>query len=232
MLKQISKPYIKKINEKNYNCAVFEKLDGSTEEMIIRDSKHGSHHLSNTRLYSIWKGMRHRCSNPKRPGYKYYGGKGIQVCDEWDGKDGFLNFYNWSIKNGYDDSLTIDRINSNKDYNPDNCRWVSLIENCTKASLQKHYPKYKYIGTNTSENLYVVFYKLQEFSDIFNICHRRVSECANPNNQRNKYKGWVFERKELIVEGQETIPNGSTVEDEFPLEVRNILMDDDIVHTS
>lgn len=81
--------------------------------------------LSQTRIYRIWIGMKARCYNPNSVPYPYYGKKGIKVCSEWlDSKTGFLSFYNWSLQNGYDDNLSIDRINPHDDYSPNNCRWA------------------------------------------------------------------------------------------------------------
>lgn len=82
------------------------------------------HGLTNTRIYRIWKSMKTRCYNPKHDHYDSYGGKNIKICDKW--KNDFMNFYSWSLKNGYNDNLSIDRIDNNKDYTPDNCRWISL----------------------------------------------------------------------------------------------------------
>jgi hypothetical protein len=84
-----------------------------------------THGKKNTRIYKIWKGIKKRCSdnpNNKRT-YKDYFLKGVRVCEEWD--NDFMAFYNWSMKNGYSEDLTIDRENNDLGYTPDNCRWVS-----------------------------------------------------------------------------------------------------------
>jgi hypothetical protein len=72
--------------------------------------------------------MRSRCYNPNTPKYYNHGGRGIKVCDEWLGENGFINFHNWAIKNGYSDDLTLDRINNDGNYEPDNCKWSTYEE--------------------------------------------------------------------------------------------------------
>lgn len=108
----------------------------STQCHKCASTKHGG---SETRLYSIWKNMKQRCSNPKASKYNIYGGKGISVCKQWLN---FKNFEKWALNNGYNDVLSIDRIDNNKNYCPENCRWVTYKQQANNTS-QNHLITYQ-----------------------------------------------------------------------------------------
>ena len=81
-------------------------------------------------LYRKWSGMITRCTNKKERTWRRYGGRGIKVCDEW--RNDFMSFYEWAIKSGYKDGLTLDRIDNNGNYEPNNCQWITMEENSIK----------------------------------------------------------------------------------------------------
>ena len=100
-----------------------------------------THGKRKTRLYGVWSDMKTRCYNPKTHNYQRYGGRGITVCDEW--LNDFQAFYDWAMANGYDENApymkcTIDRIDNDKGYSPDNCRWVDVAtQNKNKSNSRK-----------------------------------------------------------------------------------------------
>ena len=140
------------------------------------NSKHGMKH---TRIYEIWCGIRRRCNDPKDKAYKRYGAKGITVCQEWDE---FLTFYHWATKNGYTDELTIDRIDNNKGYSPDNCRWATHTEqnrNRSNTVMVKNGDKFE---------------SLSKLCDDFNFPYKKASQRA----YRLKKKGINLELSDIF----------------------------------
>ena len=99
--------------------------------------KHG--YANKERLYDTWKNMKRRCYDINNKRYDQYGGRGITVCKKW--LDDYMNFRNWAMDNGYNDTLTIDRIDVNGNYEPSNCRWATMSEqqnNVTRNRILKY----------------------------------------------------------------------------------------------
>lgn len=118
-----------------------------------------THGMSKTQIYKVWQTMVYRCAETKKcAAWEKYGKKGIRVCAEWLGEKGFINFYNWSMQNGYKEEklpsgrnkYTIDRIDGTKGYSPDNCRWVDYeTQACNLSMLSSN--KSGYTGVSWSK---------------------------------------------------------------------------------
>lgn len=127
--------------------------------------------MSRTRLHNIWLTMRQRCENPTCSIYHKYGAKRISVCEEWQS---FENFRDWALLNGYNETLTLDRIDGTDDYKPSNCRWATQKEQqnnrCNNVKLTYH---------GETKSIY-------EWSDITGIPPRVLYD--------RQYRGWDIER--------------------------------------
>lgn len=146
----------------------------SSVERISKLNK--THGMSKTRIYGIWAGMKGRCYNQNNSEYSIYGGRGITICPEW--KDDFQAFYDWAMANGYQDDLTIDRIDVNGNYDPSNCRWATNKE----QSLNKR------------ETIYFELFGVEK--PLFTWCEYAK---ANYRNVYQKYKrgSYPFTDKEI-----------------------------------
>lgn len=109
-----------------------------------KETKNFTHKMTGSRLYKVWRAMKSRCYYEESEMFKHYGGRGITVCDEW--KNSFISFYDWSMKNGYDENAergqcTIDRIDVNGNYEPNNCRWAAIKQQANNTR-RNHFIKY------------------------------------------------------------------------------------------
>lgn len=164
-------------------CWIFKCDCGKTKIADANSVKNGlikscgclfkTHGMTKTRLYKIWINMKQRCNNPNSTKYKCWGGKGVKVCNEWLD---FNNFKKWAYENNYNDSLTIDRIDVNGDYAPENCRWAT----------------YKEQANNKTDNHFLTMnnetHTIAEWIEILNIVssatvYRRIREY-----------GWTYEK--------------------------------------
>lgn len=153
-----------------------------------------THGMSNSHIYGLYHHIKDRCFNPNHHEFHNYGGRGIGMCDEWLGKDGFKNFYQWAINNGYEYGLTIDRINNDGDYSMDNCRWITRSENVSKANSARRTQhrmanKGTYWGRSPEGYLYI-FNNANLFADQHNLnggCVRTVA-----NHRAKTHHGWTF----------------------------------------
>ena len=122
----------KEIKNENYQCySEYKRSKYCNKECFVEYRHKNQHYLNN--LYRRWNDMKSRCYNPNSCNYKNYGARGIKVCDEWLGEDGYNNFEKWALKNGYKKELSLDKIDNNSNYSPNNCRWTTRrIQNINK----------------------------------------------------------------------------------------------------
>lgn len=145
-------------NGRSKSCGCLQK-----ELTIKRSLTHG---MTSTRVFRIWIDVKRRCVNPRTKNYKHYGARGITVCEEW--KNDFMAFYNWSISNGYQENLTIDRIDVNGNYEPNNCRWATTKEqnaNKTTARLIEFNGRTQYLfqwSTETGINSATILSRIRD----------------------------------------------------------------------
>ena len=140
-----------------------------TERLVKMNTTHGD---SNSVLFRRYEHMKERCNNPTCKSYKHYGGRGIKVCDEW--MKSFEAFRDWSLANGFQENLTIDRIDVNGNYEPNNCRWADTEIQCN----------------NRRNNLYIRLIgetkTLKQWCDIYDLNYKTA-------HAKYRYKNYSFE---------------------------------------
>lgn len=141
-------------------------------------TKNHRHKMSGTRIYSEWQGMKGRCYNKGSARYADWGGRGIEVCEQW--RNSFESFYIWAMANGYQDNLTIDRIDNNGNYCPENCRWVGQQEQCRNRRSNINIT----IGNSTRT--------LMEWCEIFQVDYTNVN--ARYHRNKNATIDYLFNR--------------------------------------
>ena len=114
----------------------YTKSCGCYQKKCKAEGMNRKHNLTNTRLYNTWSKLKDRVLNPKSKDYYNYGGRGITICDEW--KNDFMTFYNWAMSNRYSDELSIDRIDNDGNYCPENCRWATRTIQQRNQRMQKN----------------------------------------------------------------------------------------------
>lgn len=139
----------------------------------IFNKSRSAHGMSNTRLYQTWINMKARCYRKTHPAYKNYGARGIKVCDKW--RNSFKTFAEWSLANGYTDDLTIERIDNDRDYEPDNCKWICFGEQAENRR------------TNLNITYHNETHNLSEWCKLFNMDYNLVYNRIHKNK-------WDFER--------------------------------------
>jgi hypothetical protein len=122
--------------------------------------------LSKHKLYITWRDIKTRCYNKNSKDYIHYGSRNITMCDEW--LNNFMSFFNWCEENGYKDGLEIDRIDNNGNYYPENCHFITHLENCGVGKLRKY-------SCNKSGYVGVSFNKQKnKFSSYITIKYKRI----------------------------------------------------------
>ena len=159
------------------SCGCYQKKRNKTSSLKHGD---GSNKSEYHRLYHSWQSMKNRCLNEKYVQFKDWGGRGITICDEWLGENGYINFKKWALSHGYNEKLTLDRIDVNGNYEPSNCRWI------TKTEQNKNTRKCKHIKYNDK------YYTSPELGRLFGISATVVRYWLF---DKNKTVEWLYANK-------------------------------------
>lgn len=157
---------------------------------IVSKQKATTHGMSKSKLYYIWSDIKQRCYQKNNPAFKFYGGRGIKMCNEWF--KSYERFMKWAEINGYHEGLTIERIDVNGDYCPDNCKWIQLSE---QAQNRRSNILIDYNGESHCLSEWCNIYKVNYYL-VYNRIHknkwsfeRAISEPAHVEKRNKKAKG-------------------------------------------
>lgn len=179
-------------NTKSCGCLQKEKAKVHMSNYLKNNNPGLKHGLAGSRIYMCWQNMTRRCINPKSEAYKYYGARGIKVCDKWKTFEGFYE----DMKEGYKENLTIDRIDSNGNYQKSNCRWSTIAEQ----------------NDNRRSNHYIEFQgksmTVKQWAEYLGVPRTRINsrlirgmeieDCLNPNLfPRNNHNNCEYKSKKL-----------------------------------
>ena len=171
------------------------------KEMASNSNK--KHGFSHTKIFYIYQDMKKRCTVINHHAYKYYGERGIKVCPEWlDEKNGFINFYNWAINNGYDENKSrkeqsLDRIDNNGNYEPNNCRWATMKEQVKNKRNPQKISVVKLSLNNKYLNEYESIIDALRYNNLTISGTQFITNCCkNKRESAYGYK-WMFEKDYL-----------------------------------
>lgn len=178
-----------------YKCFCGNKFEAQIQNVNRKHTKscgcikgYIKHNMSSDKIYNVWIGMKQRCYNKNNKRYKDYGARGIFVCKEW--LEDFMNFYNWSINNGYKEGLSIDRADNDKGYNPSNCRWTDCFIQNTNQRKIKNNNTSGYRGVSFDKRLNKWISQIQ-----YNNIHKHIGLFKNKIDAAMAYDKFVIDNK-------------------------------------
>lgn len=197
---------------KTKSCGCLKK-----EQDKINLIKNHKHKLSHTKIWRIYFNMKSRCYNTKNRAYANYGGRGITVCDEW--LNSFENFVEWSFNNGFEDlpEISIDRIDNNLGYSPDNCRWVNakMQARNRRSNVIINYEDEKYTGVELSEKLNIpysrIISRVSRGNDVSEITSKKYLKSYYKNSGEKSKKSKLKENE--VLEIRELYSHGKSLSD-------------------
>lgn len=159
---------VKIVRSDNLQCGAIKSCGCLKKEQDKKNlTTHHNHMKSGTIIFKKWQGMKARCYDKHNSRFCRYGGRGITVCEEW--KNDFTAFYDWAMDNGYKEDLTIDRIDNDKGYYPENCRWATIKEQCNNRS------------TNVKITIGNATKTLTQWCEIFNVKYKTINKRYHSN---------------------------------------------------